>query len=217
MTDQAYNPNDPEFLMSRDLDQDLSENERRRLQEAADHSPALRAQAAQLCRLDQLLRRWGDSTHEAGSRDLAPTIVARLAREQAESPEIDRILTRWAATDVNVENDFASAVMARLRAERRQPVWSRRVLRIGAPLAAAAAIAIAVTAGLWSPPEPKAVVRVVIREAAYEPAPAPSRVVVSFVRRIAEPDLRVAARADVSFMTVGTSWPDDPSSEVPPL
>ena len=62
MAEPIYNPSDPELLLSRSLDGDLSEDEGRRLDEVLSASTSLRDSAKALAAVNDLLRRWAVET-----------------------------------------------------------------------------------------------------------------------------------------------------------
>lgn len=110
--EHPIHPDDPGFLMSRQLDGDLTPDERRQLDELLSRDAEADRQMREYARLDQLLGEWGRA-----------------------EPRIE-----WGR--------FQRDVLAEIR---RRPAASRRtwnfVIRLGTPLAAAAAIALA----LWLP------------------------------------------------------------------
>ncbi|MCC7291250.1 MAG: hypothetical protein IT449_04205 [Phycisphaerales bacterium] len=122
--EQPIHPDDPGFLMSRRLDDDLTPEERRRLEALLSQDAEAERQMREYARLDQLLGEWGRA-----------------------EPRVE-----WGR--------FQQGVLAEIR---RRPAASRRtlnfVIRLGTPLAAAAAIALA----LWLPfdhePDPAAMTR----------------------------------------------------------
>ena len=60
MTNEDYNPIDPEFLVSREIDGDLSNDERRLLEEALAGSEPLRTQRDKLLALNALMQKWAE-------------------------------------------------------------------------------------------------------------------------------------------------------------
>jgi|GEM_PF-5926039 len=111
---ECHDADDPIFWASRDLDGDLLPQERARLSKRLAESDDLHREAEGLCRVDRLVRRWGES-----------------------GPDVD-----W--------DDFHASVLDRIEGGAVATRRLRWVVRIGVPLAAAAAIFIAVTTTMWS-------------------------------------------------------------------
>ncbi len=110
--EQPIHPDDPGFLMSRRLDDDLTPDERRQLDELLSRDAEADRQMREYARLDQLLGEWGRA-----------------------EPRIE-----WG----RFQRDVLAAIRRRPSASRSP--WNF-VIRLGTPLAAAAAIALA----LWLP------------------------------------------------------------------
>lgn len=151
---QVHNPNDPLFLASRAIDGDLSTEEKQILDCALKQSPELRAEVSKLQATQGLVAQWGDA-QAAIDWDAFGDSVAKLAMTESESSEVDRVdqlVARWASSTPDIELDgFADGVMAELATKKRSSPL-RYVIRLGMPLAAAAAIALAVIPGFWKQP-----------------------------------------------------------------
>jgi anti-sigma factor RsiW len=153
MSEQPYQPDDPAFLASRALDGDLSEPERQRLEEALATSKELRAEVEQLRKVDQLVKRWGGADVELDWATYGKLVRARAESDADEGDlgRVDQLIERWGRERVEFdEAAFTGAVMARVRSEERRPPRRSLIFRIGAPLAAAAAVAIAAGAWFWA-------------------------------------------------------------------
>lgn len=153
MKEQPFQPDDLGFLISRGLDDDLSDDERRRLTEALSASDALRKEAESMRALHLLVRRWSRAPVEIDWTSHAALVEARCAEDAdgEDRPAVDRILKRWAAGDVTFdEEQFTAGVMERLQRSSQLPKRRsryRRLIRLGPPLAAAAALALALVGG----------------------------------------------------------------------
>ena len=153
MKEQPFHPDDLGFLISRGLDDDLSENERRRLAEALSASEPLRQEAESMRALHLLVRRWSATTVEIDWSSHAALIEARCAEdaEREARPAVDRILKRWAGSEVTFdEEQFTAGVMERLQRSAPRPKGRsryHRLIRFGPALAAAAALALAFVGG----------------------------------------------------------------------
>jgi len=189
MTGDAYNPDDPAFLISRALDDDLPEAERRRLDDALGQSESLRTEALKFEAVDRLVQRWGRRSVELDWRSHAALTRASAAEGTGDtgSRKIDELLRRWGGRSDEVEAvDLTVGVLAEIRGERRRAPPQRYLLRIGLPLAAAAAIILTVTTTTWFAPPPQPICRIAIgpssRETMRVAPETGSTVVVSFAR-----------------------------------
>jgi len=165
MTDEPYNPEDAALLFSRSLDEDLSDEQQERLDQALAKSDALRAEADELRSVDRLMKEWGAQPAKLDWEPYAATIRARIDAEgdEDELRKVDEWIKRWGEKAVPVdEESFTRRVMAGIEPSRgRSPVFAL-VFRIGAPLAAAAAIALTLTATFWSGQDRDAICEVAI-------------------------------------------------------
>ena len=223
MTGDAYNPNDPAFLISRSLDNDLSEAERRRLDEALGQSESLRSEASKFEAVDRLVQRWGRRSVELDWRSHAALTQASAAEGKGEtgSRKIDDLLRRWGARSDEVEAvDLTVGVLAKIRGERRRATPQRYLLRIGLPLAAAAAIILTVTTTTWFAPPPQPICRVAIgpssRTTTRVAPEAGSGIVVSFVRST-EALAASPTAPSIGFATIGVEPIGAGSEESAPL
>ena len=224
MSDEAsYNPNDSAFLLSRSLDEELTEEEQQRLDEALAQSASLRADAERLRVLDRLVKRWGARRAALDFEGHAALILAQAtAGDDADALErVDQLIARWGSTEVAFDADrFTSAVMNRVALEsgwEKQRVW---IFRLGAPLAAAAAIVLAVIGSVWWGAQREAVCRIefdrrVAMVDASTDVAEPRSAVVSFDRTPIEPVVQAAD--GISFGAVGSSALAEVYRESPPL
>ena len=155
MNEQPINPNDPGFLLSRQLDGDLTDDERRRIDDALCLSESLRDDAASMRKTNDILRRWAGAPVELDWEGHAALINARCQTDDTsqDQPELDGILTRWSQDDVAFDEDkFMDGVMQRIGGNARdieRPSSHRWMLRIAMPLAAAAILMFALIGGPW--------------------------------------------------------------------
>ncbi len=224
MSETPYDPDDPAFLASRSLDEELSASDRQRLDETLAASESLRAEVEELRAVDGLVKRW--RTGEVGLDWAAHRrlIEAKaLAGPQGEHDrKLDQLLAQWADHRVEIDDEaFTAAVMARV-SPRPRPLWRRNlVFRLGTPLAAAAAVAIVVlgTLRFWSSPGPHVEICIGPRPIAVDSATGVTRVAIVSFRREPGPGYRPEPTSPrMSFMAVGVSpaaehWSD----ELPPL
>ncbi len=203
MSETPYNPDDPAFLADRALYEELPDDRRRQLEEALSSSKSLREEAQDLRAVERLLEQWGDHVIDVDWNAFPKVIRERIASQQDEGDlrKVDDLLSRWGGTEVRIDPDrFTNAVISEIRTQDR--TRSRRVLifRIGIPLAAAAAIAIMVTASFWPPASRDAVCEVVLGPIARS---------AEVVYERANPRRKTAsARTNgVSFLAVGWSAP----------
>ena len=212
MTSEDYNPTDPEFLLSRDLDGDLSEEERRMLDEALAGSESLRAEREKLRAADTLVSSWAARSPQLDWATQAKLVQADVAGETDDEAlqKVDSLLTRWGRRTEGIGGDaFTAAVMARIAPPRRRPALQRLIFRVGVPIAAAALIAVAVTGRFWFTVSQEPAVKVVIGPAApmrssMDGGPGP-RTVVSFAQTASEPRDTTPEPPGISYMTLGSS------------
>lgn len=157
MSEAPYNPGDARLLLSRALDGDLTPEEQRQLEGLLAGSEELRAENAELGAVNALVRQWGSLTPEIGWNSHERVLHERLASEarDTEGGRLDDLLSRWRWRRPELDWDrHAEKVLAELRKAQSRSLWTRRVIRIGAPLAMAAALVMAVTIRFWAPPGP---------------------------------------------------------------
>ena len=151
MSDSEYNPHAPLFLLSQSIDGVLAPTQQEQLEAALAASAELRAEAEQLRAVCKLIEAWGTQADGVDADSLGEEVSVHLAAsEGAESSElagVDDLLRRWSQPEPKIDwEQFHGSVMKRIAPERSErsaaPVWGR-ILRLGTPLAAAAAIALA--------------------------------------------------------------------------
>lgn len=208
MQDETYNADDPGFLLSRSLDEDLSARERRRLEELLAESEALRNEARDLRAVDRLVKRWGTESAELDWDYHAALIKGRAAdTDDAEGlRELDGLLRLWRRPAASLDDErFVEGVMSRIapRGSRSSPYGL--ILRLGRPLAAAAALVFALTAGFWFllPRERILEVQIGPTVSLRTASDAGSTVLVSFARVPTDPT--AAQEAGIAFGAVGAS------------
>ena len=210
MTTDDYNPTDPEFLVSREIDGDLSEDERRRLGEALAGSESLRAERDRLRTLDALVSKWAKRQANLDWETHGKLVGADLTGETDDGKlkKVDRLLDEWSRRTETVDSDaFATAVLARIAPQRKRPMLRRMIFRVGVPAAAAALLAVAVTVRFWFAASREPVTTVTIRQPAYvqtamDDGAAPI-VVVSFARTATGASGVAQESPGISYMTLG--------------
>ena len=147
MTDVPHNPNDPAFLLSKRLDEPLTEAEQQRLDAWLAEDPAGRSLADQFRRVHDLLGQRGTLPADFDWDMQAQRICARIHAEvpddavERDLAGVDRLIEQWAQPQPEMDWDrFAGRVMQRLSPHKRPKSPVRWIIRIGAPLAAAAAV-----------------------------------------------------------------------------
>jgi len=187
MIEMPYNPDDPLFLASRSLDEELSESERQRLESCHGESEGVRKAAEEIAAVDRLVRRWGRN-QEVETVDHADAVMELVRRRAAGDQEsaLDDFLEHWGKDQPQVDwSAYSTQVMAEVRAVQQERAGHRWIARFGLPLAAAAVLALAVRIGFQEPVQQIAVV-------------APREVVVMQARR-AESAALTATATTVSF------------------
>jgi len=222
MTADAYNPDDLAFLISRRLDGDLSPTEQRRLDEALSRSESLRAEASKFDAVGQLIERWGKTPVEVDwKHHAALTSASAGSADDERLGKVDDLLLRWRNRSVGVEAiDLTASVLAKVRSQRRRANPYRLVLRLGVPLAAAAAIALAFTATTWFSPARNPICRVAIGPSSWSAAGVEqgveSRVVVAFAQS-GEAATTLQIPAAIGFATIGVEPLGSAGEESSPL
>ncbi|MBI1826754.1 MAG: hypothetical protein HY287_09645 [Planctomycetes bacterium] len=147
LTTQANNSDDLRFLMSRSLDGDLSADESARLELALAASADLRDERQEMVAVDRLVMEWGSHPVEidwASHRTLIEARISCDAKAETDANRVDNLLADWVARGNIGEVDLRGRVLAQIRGANRVATPLRWVIRLGLPLAAAAAITIAV-------------------------------------------------------------------------
>ncbi len=203
MNETPYNADDPAFLLSRSLDEELSDEELRRLESAMASSGALRLEAENLRALDELVKRWAARKPEVDFDCHAVLTVARAGEkcDDDELRKVDRLIERWGSQGVSIEaQPFTAAVMERVTCGPGHKPRRRLIFKIAAPLAAAAALAFAITASMWQAAGPQGICNVRFGPATPVVASSP---VVLFGR--AAVDSTIEPTTGISLGTVGSA------------
>lgn len=210
MTDAPYNPNDPDFLVSRAIDGDLSPDEQRRLDERLGDTPVLRHEMEALQTIDGLIKRWGAGKIELDWTAHRELVEARVREQTAtdEFEKVDKLVARWGRRVVQMDDrGFVDAVMNQLHAGDRRVPRRGVILRIGLPLAAAAAVVLAVTGMFWSRSAREARVFVVFDDGAMRHGTA-SMTIVESEKPLERESVATFDRSQPSVVTT----PDEPES-----
>jgi len=215
MIDQEYNPTDPEFLLSRSFDETLSDDEQCKLDEALDRSETLRTEGEKLRAIGRLIKRAGTQPVDTDwDRFAASVDQACQAQEDGTRGKIDTLLGRWGKREAQVDWDrFAAGVTARIGRHRTKRSYRQVILRLGAPLAAAAAVALAVTAYFSVTAATR--VSVVSYQQAWTETESVSVSRVSFSRQPAAEDPTVRSVRGIGFSVVAATPLVDYAEESP--
>lgn len=221
MAESKYNPNDPEFLASCGIDEPLSDDEREQLTAAMRKSNQLSRFQSQIAAVNRLIEHCSEERIELDWEAHLKLIEGRIAEgDEACLGVVDELVCAWASDVPQVEpGSFTRDVLERIRTDRGVHLWRRQIFRIGAPLAAAAIIALAVGLWVWQPFTRQPIARVVYQMPARESSrsAAAHRAVVQFVRS-APKDFSNARPPTVSILAMGSSPVSAaPEEEVPPL
>ncbi|MBI4719310.1 MAG: hypothetical protein HY763_16055 [Planctomycetes bacterium] len=225
MSEAPYNPQDPLFLLSRAMDEALTPEEQQRLDAALAADPSLHNQADRLREAQELLGRWGAAqpVPEIDWAAFAETVAARAGDPADEGlAAVDRLLVRWGARRAVVDDvRFTAAVMKRVRSRERRTVGRTLLFRIATPLAAAAAIVLAVTTGFWpagkQTPRSRVTIERVVVGGSRAPLNSDQRVAVVSFDRTSGGVPAVPGVPGISLASIGASPVDDGSAEAPPL
>ena len=224
MSETEYNPIDPPFLISKALDEELGPQERQRLDRALAESELLRIEAEQIRVVDRLFKRWGSEELQIDSDLYLDNVTAAIESlgDEAAFGRIDRWLKRWADHPADVDSEqFTAEVMTRVAPNSGRRLWRSTVFRLGAPLAAAAAVMFAVTALFWSNPVDQAVCIVQIRphDRVRDTTASTDEIetVVAFARSSASTRPQVAVASGVSFVSFGVAEESMGAEEIPPI
>lgn len=147
MSEFEQDRNDPFFLLSRSMDEELSDDEQRVLEDALAQSDDLRATVKQWLRLHEIVRAWSLAHPDVDTEPYVKHVVARLGDAESEvvSTDVDALLEHWGETAPDYDDkSFVHGVMDRLGQADAPPErhWSLR--RFALPMAAAAALVFAV-------------------------------------------------------------------------
>lgn len=219
MTDRPFNPDDLEFLISQELDGDLSMNQRQRLDQARAASAELQQTSAAFASVDRLLGRWTDRGVELDWEATAALTNARIRGEDAGHGDVDAMLQRWSKRTLDDRTaDLSTSVLKRIRAAERGTDARRLIFRMSAPLAMAAAIALVVFGTTWFERLEKPVTVVSIRTTIDEPTLVEEspRTIVSFGRPNIDAVARDTTPPSIGFITLGAG-PESNAGEVAPL
>lgn len=159
MSESEHHRNDPYFLLSRSMDEELSAEERRVLEDALARSDDLRAAAKQWPRLHEIVRSWSRAHPDVDTEPYVKYVVARLGdtesdvksdtesntESNAASTDVDALLKRWSQEGPDYDDEsFVQGVMDRLGQAETRSVRRWGLRRFALPLAAAAALVFAV-------------------------------------------------------------------------
>lgn len=210
MNEQDYNEDDLAFLASRSLDETLSAPEKERLEAALADSESLRRDAEQLEAIRRVMARWGERPVEIDWDQQATLIVAQAAGDDdAMLDRVDELVGRWGEDlGPSVPRGFAEDVVQRLAGTDRRPARMAVIFRLGVPLAAAAAIALAFVGPAWFTESATSLSVVHFRGGVVAVQPT-ARSVVSFGRAPAPGGAARSQPAGVTFSMVGpgvTPW-----------
>ncbi len=232
MIDETYNPTDPEFLASRALDEQLTDEEQAVLDRALSESPTLCAEVRRLRETSAIVSRLAKDSVEIDWAMHAKLIGAELCGDMAEVHAVDGLLDSWGRRQVPLDEEaFTASVLGRIApaSSKRGGRVSRVIFRIGGPLVAAAVIALAVT--LRSVPSGAPIVIPVAVDAVSVVSIGPCfamleeadishdapRAVVSFSRIQTPASASAVGRSSFRFVSFGVSPEVDASDESSPL
>ncbi len=203
--DEKINLNDPLFLVSCGIDGDLSAQEQIRLEELLAASAEFRVEADKLKSVAQLVKSRRTLHAQVDWKLHEKLVQAEIEESDSDLADVDNLLLEWSGRAPQYDAlALSDGIMARIAParERKRSAW-RVVARLGAPLAAAAAVVLAVT-GTWFAPVMTPVTVVVIGPAQWGGESDASVTVVSFAKTA---DRAVPANEALSFgyMTLGSS------------
>ncbi len=232
MSDDLYNPTDPLFLLSRSLDEPLTDEDRLRLNEFMQSGAASRVDAQRFLSLNRLLRDWKSQNSILFDRELPDRVLAAIrANPMVENRDdsLEDLLSQWRKESPAIDwVRFQSDVMCEIRREERFSKSRRLVFRMGVPLAAAAAIAFAFLIPRQTSIVPRESIRAEIRTQVTLARPvnpnglpfqpeASSRVTVSYGRLSVGPERVELSRTMISSAWAGADGETDAAEELPPL
>lgn len=211
---------DPLFLVSRQLDGDLTEAEALVLDAALAASPELRAEAAQMAAAHGLVDQWAREIPSVDEAALAHRVLAIVRAEATDRQfaDVDALLHRWSQPVTFNERAFTQNVAKKLRAEKSRSRL-RLAYRTAVPLAMAAAVAIAVTGSFWLSATPMIQVSIGPLAASRHAITVPDDAVTSVVTfaRVALEERVV--QLDAPMISLGAMGAEElvGADEVPPL
>lgn len=229
MIDETYNPNDPEFLASRALNEQLTDKERALLDRALAESPELRAEVQRLGGVSDLIARWAAASPEIDwethAKLIDADVVSESELEAAGLEAVDRLVGTWGSRRVELnEEAFTASVLDRIAPEEstHSRSFSRMVFRVGAPLAAAAVIVLAVSLQFFPTGAPGALSVVSIGPivGSNEDAPVSDdapQMVVSFARAETPESVASTPRSSFRFVSIHVSPQVEVMDEALPL
>ncbi len=138
--------NDWLFLVSRSIDGDLSAAEQVRLDEALAASAEFGVEAKKLRRVAGLVQSRRAANVQIDWETYGQLVLAKIAEDEIDLAGVDSMLKQWGARSPQYdERDLTRNVMARIAPARQRgrSAW-QSALRLGAPLAAAAVVVLAV-------------------------------------------------------------------------
>jgi len=224
MIDPPYNPNDPAFLLSRSLDESLTDGEKQKLRATLETSEEFRRLLAELRSVDSLVRHWGARKIEVDESSFVDGVLGRIADEHSDAfSEVDDVLRSWGERSVRVdEASFVAGVHRRVNESSRERVTSTWIYRIRRPVAVAAALGLVVTAALMYrvSQRPVAEVLIVRTHTSFSEGASSdvgeSRVVVFDRSAIADSSMtRNSGRT--ALMVIGADADDEDVIDAPPL
>ncbi len=219
MTEAQYNPNDPAYLASRALDEELPAEERRRLDAALAESAELRVEAGELAGVDRLVKRWAGDGPELDWENHARLVSDRINSDvdEGDLAQVDRLLTRWGQDSAEIDADrFTAEVMQRVCAADQRHPRRNLLLRLAVPLAAAAAIVVAVTGPFRQTTAPSTVSQVAFRPIVQAAALPQTTSIVQFDRTAVADATPGSEDSSLSILIVGSSPLPRAFEEVPP-
>ena len=160
MKEEFIRHDDPYFLLSRSIDERLTEKEQRQLSDALIRDPKLREEKEKIQKIDEFVRATGREPVNIDWQAHAALIQDRIATSEESLTPLDGLLERVREETGFVEHvELTEGVLRRIRQEltpARSPI---RIFRLVAPLAAAAAIVVMVYFGV----QPRAADRLISR------------------------------------------------------
>jgi len=215
-TEDKYNPNDPEFLASRALDEPLTDAQQRILD---DHPGDL----ATMQHTDELVQSIRDDKVDIDWATFQQTIQDRVTC-QNDNAQLDRVDELVQAStqlpDSWDDQRFTQRVLQKIDSIAQPQPTRFRWMKAAVPLAAAAAIALVVTMAPWQdrPHSPTSIVSIGPAIHAGHRLPLDNAVaLVSFRHEPTVVDGFVSSRSRVSFVSVGSEPIIQDRSPAPPL